>query len=91
MKDLPNIKSAKKRVDVAKTNTAKNAAIKTSVRTSIKKFNESLNSSDKNAINAAYTSAVSTVDKAVSSGVIKKNTANNKKATLGKKLNSVEK
>ena len=35
---MPNIKSAKKRVEVAKVNTSKNAIVKTSVKTSLKKF-----------------------------------------------------
>jgi len=88
---MPNIKSAKKRVEVAKVNTSKNAIVKTSVKTSLKKFDEALNSKDKEAIKTAYTNAVSTVDKAVTKGVMKKNTANNKKATLGKKLSATEK
>ena len=88
---MPNIKSAKKRVEVSKVNAARNAAVKTSVRTSVKKFEESLNANDKDAIKATYTNAVSTVDKAVKAGVIKKNTANNKKAALGKKLDAATK
>lgn len=88
---MPNIKSAIKRVEVSKVNAAKNAAVKTSVKTSFKKFDESLNSNDKDAIKATYNEAVSAVDKAVTRGVIKKNTANNKKAELGKKFNTVSK
>lgn len=82
---MPNIKSAKKRVEVSKVNAAKNAAVKTSVKTSLKKFDEALNSNDKDTVKAAFENAVSTVDKAVTKGVMKKNTANNKKAILGKK------
>ncbi len=88
---MPNIKSAKKRVEVAKVNSAKNAAVKTSVKTSLKKFDEALSSNDKDTVKTAYTNAVSTVDKAVTKGVIKKNTANNKKASLGKKFDAAMK
>ena len=88
---MPNIKSAKKRVEVAKTNAAKNAIVKTSVKTSLKKFDEALSSNDKNTVKAAYEKAVSTVDKAVTKGVMKKNTANNRKAALGKKYSEASK
>ena len=88
---MPNIKSAKKRVEVSKVNAAKNAAVKTSVKTSFKKFDDSLIANDKDAIKATYIEAVSTVDKAVTKGVIKKNTANNKKAALGKKFDAATK
>ena len=49
---MPNIKSAKKRVEVSKVNAAKNAAVKTSVKTSLKKFDDSLIANDKDAIKA---------------------------------------
>ena len=88
---MPNIKSAKKRVEVAKVNAAKNAAVKTSIKTSLKKFDEALNSNDKDTVKTAFENAVSTVDKAVTKGVMKKNTANNKKAALGKKFDAAMK
>lgn len=88
---MPNIKSAKKRVEVAKTNANRNAAVKTSIKTSLKKFDEAINSNNKDTVKAAYENAVSTVDKAVTKGVIKKSTANNRKATLGKKYNEATK
>ena len=88
---MPNIKSAKKRVEVAKVNAAKNAIVKTSIKTSLKKFDEALNSNDKDTVKAAFENAVSTVDKAVTKGVMKKNTANNRKATLGKRYDEAMK
>ena len=88
---MPNIKSAKKRVEVAKVNAAKNAIVKTSIKTSLKKFDEALNSNDKDTMKTAYANAVSTVDKAVTKGVMKKNTASNKKAALGKKYDAAMK
>lgn len=85
---MPNIKSAEKRVDIAKTRTLRNNMIKSNLKTSLKKFDEALTSNDEAKIKETYSAAVSTVDKACAKGVLKKNTANNKKAALGKKLNA---
>ena len=87
---MPNIKSAKKRVDLTQDRTQKNNILKTTLKTALKKFDSSLESGNKEEINNAYKAAVSTVDKVASKGVITKNAANNKKAALGKKLNSIE-
>lgn len=87
---MPNIKSAKKRVELTEDRTKKNSALKTSLKTSLKKFETSLTTNDSEKINEAYINAVSAVDKAASKGVIKKNSANNKKSSLGKKLNSAK-
>jgi small subunit ribosomal protein S20 len=88
---LPNIKSAKKRVELTQDRAQKNNILKTTLKTALKKFDSSLESGNKEEINNAYKAAVSTVDKVASKGVIKKNAANNKKSALGKKLNSIEK
>ena len=90
MNILPNIKSAKKRVELTDDRTKKNNALKTSLKTSLKKFETSLTTNDSEKINEAYINAVSAVDKAASKGIIKKNSANNKKASLGKKLDSAK-
>ena len=87
---MPNIKSAKKRVELTDDRTKKNNALKTSLKTSLKKFETSLTTNDSEKINEAYINAVSAVDKAASKGIIKKNSANNKKASLGKKLDSAK-
>ena len=88
---MPNIKSAKKRVELTDDRTQKNNILKTTLKTALKKFDASLENGNNEEINNAYKAAVSTVDKVASKGIIKKNTANNKKAALGKKLNSIEK
>ena len=88
---MPNIKSAKKRVDLTQDRTQKNNILKTTLKTALKKFDASLESGNSEEINNTYKAAVSTVDKVASKGVITKNAANNKKAALGKKLNSIEK
>ncbi|MBQ7669066.1 MAG: 30S ribosomal protein S20 [Clostridia bacterium] len=85
---MPNIKSAKKRVLVTDVKTKRNNMMKTSLKNAIKKFDSSIESNDTELINNAYTKAVSTIDKAAAKGVIKKNSASNKKASLGKKLSA---
>ena len=87
---MPNIKSAKKRVELTDDRTQKNNILKTTLKTALKKFDASLESGNNEEINNTYKAAVSTVDKVASKGVITKNAANNKKAALGKKLNSIE-
>ena len=87
---MPNIKSAKKRVELTQDRTQKNNMLKTTLKTALKKFDASLENGNNEEINNAYKAAVSTVDKVASKGVINKNAANNKKAALGKKLNSIE-
>lgn len=86
---MPNIKSAKKRVLVTAKKTARNKAIKSEVKTEIKKFLALVQSGDKAAATALFPHTCSTIDGAVSKGVLKKNTAANKKSGLAKKLNAM--
>ena len=86
---MPNIKSAKKRVLVTEKKTARNKAIKSEVKTEIKKFLAVVNGGDKAAATALFPTTCSVIDSAVSKGVIKKNTAANKKSKLAKKLNAM--
>jgi len=60
-------------------------------KTIVKKFDTTLASGDPEAVQSAFTQAVSTVDKAAAKGVIHKNAANRKKAQLAKKLAASEK
>ena len=86
---LPNIKSAKKRVLVNKTKAAQNKAAKSALKTEIKKFDAAL-ATDKTAAKEAYTVAVSKIDRAVSKGILHKNTAARKKSALTLKLNGAQ-
>ncbi len=86
---VPNIKSAKKRVLVTEKKTARNKAIKSEVKNSIKKFLAVVNSGDKAAATAMLPETCSVIDGAVTKGVLKKNTAANKKSGLAKKLNAM--
>lgn len=86
---MPNIKSAKKRVLVIDKKTERNKAIKSEVRTEVKKFVTAVNAGDKATATALFPAVCSFIDGAVSKGVIKKNTAANKKSGLAKKLNAL--
>ena len=86
---LPNIKSAKKRVQISAVRAARNRAGKSALKTSIKKYNAALATGDKEAASAAYREAVKKVDQAVSHGVLHKNAAAHKKSQLTKAFNQL--
>lgn len=82
---MPNIKSAIKRVELAKARTIKNAAAKSTLRTTIRRFEESL-STDADTAKAALSKATRALDKASSRGLVHKNTAARKKSRLTKRF-----
>ena len=86
---MPNIKSAKKRTRVTETKTEQNRFYKTRVKTEVKKFLAVVESGDKAAATALFPETCSVIDSAVTKGVVKKNTAANKKSKLSKKLNAM--
>ncbi len=86
---MPNIKSAKKRVLVTDKKTERNKALKSEMRTEVKKLLAAIESGDKAAATALFPHTCSVIDGAVTKGVIKKNTAANKKSGLAKKLNAM--
>lgn len=86
---MPNIKSAKKRVEVAKVNTARNRIAKSILKTSIKKFDAAVAEGNREMADSAYKAAVKTIDRSVSKGILHKNTAARKKSSLTLKLNAM--
>jgi len=88
--DMPNIKSAIKRVKTTKTKNLENTMVKTEYKTAVKKFLSEVESGDKKNIETSYKIAVKAVEKAANKGVIKANTASRKKSALDKALNSVK-
>lgn len=84
MNELPNIKSAKKRVKVSEKKALQNRMVKNGMRTSVKKFNAALE--DPASAGAQMSKTVSAIDKAAAKGVIHKNAANRKKARMAKQL-----
>lgn len=86
---MPNIKSAEKRVLVAKERNARNRAAKTELKTNLKKFDAAVTEGDREAAENAYKVAVKAVDHAASKGLIHKNNAAHKKSSLTTKLNGL--
>ena len=72
---MANIKSAKKRVLIAEANRQRNVAFKSSIKTAVKKVLEL-------ALNASLSKVYQLCDKAVSKGILHKNTAARKKSRL---------
>ncbi len=79
---MPNIKSAKKRVNVIKRQTEENIPVRGSMRTAVKKAVK--DTENKTLVN----DAVKKIDTAVSKGVLTKNAAARKKSRLMKKVNA---
>lgn len=86
---MANIKSAKKRVLVAERNAERNVAFKSSIKTAVKKALILAQEKDKEALNAALSNVYKLCDKAVSKGILHKNTASRKKSRLTVAINKL--
>ena len=86
---MANIKSAKKRILVTETRTARNKAIRSEVKTSIKKVEAAVVAKDKAAAEAALKNATSVIESACSKGVYHKNNAARKVSRFTKLVNGV--
>ena len=88
---MPIIKSAKKRVLIAEANRQRNVAFKSSIKTAVKKVLELAQGEDKEALNSALSKVYQLCDKAVSKGILHKNTASRKKSRLTLAVNKLAK
>ena len=86
---MPNIKSAKKRVELSKVAYEKNKAEKSALKTTLKKFEAAVNGGDRAAAEGAYKLAVKAVDQATVKGLLHKNNAARKKSSITLKLNKL--
>ena len=86
---MANIKSAKKRILVTETKTARNKAIKSKVKTYVKKVETAVAKKDAEAAKAALKEAISVINKAGTKGVYHKNTCARKISRLAKLVNGV--
>ena len=86
---MANIKSAKKRVLVIETKTARNKAIKSRVKTYVKKVDAAVAAGDKAAAQVALRDAISELNKAASKGVYHANNAGRKVSRLAKAVNAM--
>jgi small subunit ribosomal protein S20 len=83
---LANIKSSIKDIERNRKRRMRNRAIKSRVRTYIRKFREAVESGDKQLAMEAYKAAQSQIDRAVSKGVLKRNTGSRYKSRLAARL-----
>jgi len=88
---MANIKSSKKRVLIAEANRQRNVAFKTSIKTAVKKALALATESDKEALATAISNVYKLCDKAVSKGILHKNTAARKKSRLVLAIKKLEK
>ena len=86
---MPNIKSAKKRVQLSRVANEKNKMAKSILKTSLKKFDAAVAAGDAATTDSAYKAAVKTIDQAVKKGILHKNNAAHKKSAMTLKLNHI--
>ena len=87
---MPNIKSAIKRVEVAKINNARNKSEKSKIATYIKRFKNAIANNDIQTAETEYKTVVSLLDNAARKNVIHKNSASRKSAHLAKLLSDAK-
>ena len=86
---MPNIKSSSKRVLLSQKAAAKNKSAKSLMKTNIKKFDAAVSGGDRVTAESAYKTAVKTVDRAATNGLIHKNKAARRKSAMTLKLNGM--
>lgn len=86
---MANIKSAVKRIKINEKRRAHNSSMKSAMRTAMKKVELAVANNDVNQAKEALKVAVRKLDKAVTKGLIHKNTAARHKSRLYKKVNSL--
>ena len=86
---MANIKSAKKRILVARKNADRNKAIRSRVKTYVKKVDAAIAAGDLEAAKAALVQATSEIDKAATKGVYHKNTSSRKISRLTPAVNKM--
>ena len=86
---MANIKSSKKDIIRSKIAYEKNKANKSEMKTVIKKYEAALATGKREVAEAAYKDAIVIVDKAVTKGILHKNTAARKKSSMTLQLNKL--
>jgi small subunit ribosomal protein S20 len=85
---VANIKSQMKRVKTNEKRRQRNKSVKSAVRTAIRRFREAVEAGDSEQIVERQRSAARALDKAASKGVIHRNQAANKKASMARRVNA---
>ncbi|MCK8058011.1 MULTISPECIES: 30S ribosomal protein S20 [unclassified Fusibacter] len=86
---MANIKSAKKRISVIATKTARNKSRKSAMRTAIKRVNEAVESGDKALAAERLQKATKTISMTATKGTIHKATASRLVSRLAKRVNAL--
>ena len=86
---MAHSKSSKKRVYIGERNAERNQAIKSRVKTFVKKVLSAVEAKNVDEAKTALQVAYKELDKAVTKGVVKKNTASRKKSRLAVKVNTL--
>ncbi len=86
---MANIKSAKKRIEVAQIRNDRNKAIKSGVKTAMKKVFAAIEAGDKEAAKTELANATKTIEMAASKGVYHKNNVARKVSRLSKAVNKM--
>ena len=86
---MAHSKSSKKRVFIGERNAARNKSIKSRVKTFVKNVLIAVDAKNVDEAKAALQVAYKELDKAVTKGVLKKNTASRKKSRLTLKVNAL--
>ncbi len=88
---MAHTKSSKKRVVLGERNRLRNQAIKSRVKTFVKKVLVAVESNNVDEAKAALSVSFKELDKAVTKGVLKKNTASRTKSRLSLKVHTLVK
>ena len=87
---MPNIKSAKKRVEVINKKNLENRMIRSKVSSYIKKLNVAVEDNDMTLVDKLLPEVVAVIDKAVAQGVLHPNNAARKKSNIQTRINGVK-
>ena len=86
---MAHSKSSKKRVYIGERNRIRNQAIKSRVKTFVKKVLVAVDANNVDEATTALNTVYKELDKAVSKGILKKNTVSRRKSRLAAKVNSL--
>lgn len=86
---MSNIKSAEKRAKLSQQRNARNNAVKSSLKTAVKRFEKAISEKNMEQARQTIVLAIRLIDKAVTKGIVHKNTAARKKSRLQRKINQL--
>jgi small subunit ribosomal protein S20 len=86
---MANIKSAIKRIRQSEKRRVRNAAVRSTVRTSVKSARTAIEGAQRDQARETLLRTIQVLDKAVTKGVIHRNTAARRKSRLTRQLNAL--